>query len=64
MIICDKCNRTIEHGNKENGIPNGVGFQLESGKMINLCSDCIELLGRAVAVGLADEFFKDLKVKL
>lgn len=64
MLICDKCNNPIEYGSKENGIPNGVGFQLESGKMINLCIDCIELLGKAAAVGLADEFFNDLKAKI
>lgn len=39
-ITCILCGKTFEPGNK-NGIPNGVGFQMQSGNTYNVCADCI-----------------------
>lgn len=41
MIKCNMCGKEIIPGNDENGLPNGVGFQLENGKIINACLECI-----------------------
>lgn len=40
-IKCDKCGKKFQPGNRPGGLPNGVGFQLENGTIINVCSDCI-----------------------
>lgn len=39
-ITCDVCGAKFKPGNK-NGLPNGVGFGLADGTVINICSDCI-----------------------
>ena len=56
MINCDMCGKEIIPGNDENGLPNGVGFQFEDGKIINACSECICAVGEN-----AEEFDKFLK---
>lgn len=65
MAYCSKCNKIIIAGNT-NGLPNGVGFELEDGKVINLCQACIIKLGKLKAnddkKGL-DDFFRDLEAK-
>lgn len=38
---CILCRKTFAPGNDEDGIPNGIGFHLESGATYNLCKDCI-----------------------
>ena len=43
-ILCDECGKEIKPGNT-NGMPNGVGFQLQDGKIINMCQDCLIALG-------------------
>ena len=40
-ITCDKCGKEFKVGNRPDGLPNGVGFQLENGQIINICCDCI-----------------------
>ena len=32
-------------GNRPDGLPNGVGFEMEDGIVITLCCDCITELG-------------------
>ena len=44
-IICDGCGETFVPGNRPDGMPNGVGFQVEGGKVINVCHDCIVKIG-------------------
>ena len=46
MIKCETCGKEIVPGNDENGLPNGVGFELEDGSLLNVCSDCIAEVGR------------------
>ena len=40
-IACSYCGSVFEPGNRPNGAPNGMGFQLEDGCIINLCYHCI-----------------------
>lgn len=41
LITCDCCKKMFMPGNDERGLPNGVGFLMDDGKSINLCSSCI-----------------------
>lgn len=43
-IKCRKCGKTITVGNT-NGLPNGVGFQLEDGTILNVCQSCLMEVG-------------------
>lgn len=40
-LTCILCGRTFKPGNDKDGIPNGLGFVLNSGKTYNVCKDCI-----------------------
>lgn len=40
-IKCDKCGKKFKPGMRTDGLPTGVGFQLENGKILNVCSECI-----------------------
>lgn len=41
-VICDICGRIISEKEKRlDGLPAGVGFQLQSGQVINVCTECI-----------------------
>ena len=40
-IYCIECGREITLGTRPDGLPNGVGFELEDGTIIPVCSDCI-----------------------
>lgn len=68
MIKCDKCNNNISDTiERADGLPNGVGFQLEDGRLINICADCINKLGKLQEAG--DDaglkaFFKDLDIEV
>ena len=44
-IICDECGKEIKPGNT-NGMPNGVGFELEDGKIISICQSCLIEMGK------------------
>lgn len=66
MIKCDKCKNTFAAGNKADGTPNGVGFQLQDGRVINLCADCISKLGRLKETDDEDgfkAFFNELGIE-
>ena len=41
MIKCDECGKFFEVGNRPDGIPNGIGFEMEDGTVYNVCSQCI-----------------------
>ena len=41
-IRCSLCGKKITPGNRKDGCPNGVGFQLEDGTLINACAECLE----------------------
>ena len=40
-VTCMVCGKKFLPGNDEHGIPNGVGFMLEDGSVLNMCSECI-----------------------
>lgn len=46
-----------------NGLPNGIGFELEDEKVITLCQDCIIKLGALDDKGKY-AFFKELGIEL
>lgn len=46
--VCHDCGKEFEAGNNAEGIPNGVGFVLDDGTVINVCSDCIMKAGKEV----------------
>ena len=58
---CNKCAMEFLFGNRPDGLPNGVGFQLEDGRMINICAECLTALG---GMTLADKqkFFAEMDV--
>lgn len=58
---CDNCKKEFKSGNREDGIPNGVGFQMEDGTTITLCADCLIELGKLDEKG-RNKFFKRLGV--
>lgn len=45
---CSECGKEIIPGNRCDGLPNGVGFVLDDGTVINVCSDCIINVGRYI----------------
>lgn len=49
-IKCDKCGNMFISG-ETNGLPNGLGFQLQDGKLINLCQACIIEQGKLKEAG-------------
>lgn len=44
-MTCSKCKKEFMAGNRPDGLPNGVGFEMEDGIVITLCCDCITELG-------------------
>ena len=59
-IKCSVCGKNFKPGNTSNGLPNGVGFELEDGTMINMCQKCIIELGK-LSDRDKDVFFEKLK---
>ena len=43
-IKCSICGEIFFPGNKPNGEPNGVGFELEDGSVLNICIDCLHTI--------------------
>ena len=58
---CTRCRQRFPMSGNDR-LPAMVGFELEDGTVINLCRDCIMLLGRAKQEGWEDEFFKEIGV--
>lgn len=40
-IKCHICGKKFEVGNRPDGLPNGCGYELADGSIINVCTDCI-----------------------
>lgn len=45
-MICSKCKNGFYKGIRPDGLPNGVGFEMEDGLVIHLCANCIMELGK------------------
>lgn len=41
-MICKCCKKTFYYGERSDGLPNGVGFVLDDGERIDVCTDCIQ----------------------
>lgn len=66
IIKCDKCKSNFLIGNRADGTPNGVGFQLQDGRIINLCANCIDEIGRLKEAGeekKIKKIFEDMGVE-
>lgn len=62
MIICKKCKMQINNDIKhDDGLPMGVGFQLDDGTILNLCAECIKRLGE-MTEQQQSQFFEKLKM--
>lgn len=59
---CDNCKKVFVAGNRADGIPNGVGFQMKDGTVLALCSECLIELGKLDEKG-KKEFFNKHGVK-
>ena len=59
IIKCCKCGNHFKIGNT-NGLPNGIGFQLDNGKLVNVCQKCITELG-TLSEAERTEWFNELK---
>lgn len=46
IVTCDECGKEFSPRNRPDGLPNGVGFLLEDGKILNICADCIIEMGK------------------
>lgn len=40
-IKCDCCGNKFIAGNDSRGLPNGVGFELDDGTLVNVCRLCL-----------------------
>ncbi len=66
-VKCDKCDSVFISGNTPDGLPNGVTFQLQDGRAITLCHNCIMQLGRLNEAGDnagVKSFWQDLGVEV
>ena len=44
-IVCVMCKKAFIPGKDKNGLPNGVGFVMADGRIVNVCGACIMKLG-------------------
>lgn len=52
MKICDHCKKDFSTMiERADGLPNGVTFQLRNGRTINVCTECVQELGRLREAG-------------
>lgn len=63
MFKCDKCKDTIQYKTiRKDGLPNGISFELDDGKVVTLCMECLRALGRTSREGAA-KFAEDLGIE-
>jgi len=55
--MCSICGKTFVQGNT-NGMPNGLGYLLDDGTLINMCQDCIIAVGEMTSEE-QDKFFDE-----
>ena len=59
---CDNCKKVFVAGNRADGLPNGIGYEMIDGTLITLCADCIMELGKLGDKG-TDKFIKKVYKK-
>lgn len=57
-LMCSKCGKRFKIGNT-NGMPNGCGFMMDDGTLINVCQQCLIELG-GMSKEEKDAFFADI----
>lgn len=45
-MICSICKKKFNAGIRPDGLPNGVGFVMDDGKVHDVCSECVMKLGK------------------
>lgn len=58
-VICEGCGARIIPGNRASGIPNGIGFGLGNGYIVNMCADC--LMDKKTVERICDKYGKGKK---
>ena len=58
---CDRCHNQLPILPTDE-TPAMLGFRTKQGKIVNLCRNCLEELGRIVEQGEADKFLEDLGI--
>lgn len=53
-IKCDNCGNEFEIGSRPDGLPNGIGYQLQDGTIYNICTDCVIKIGQEMALKRGD----------
>lgn len=41
QLTCALCGKQFRPGNDSDGVPNGLGFRMESGTIYNICGTCV-----------------------
>ena len=62
-IKCDKCGAVFISGQRADGLPNGIGFALQDGTVVNMCANCMIQLGKLREAGdetAAESFIAEL----
>lgn len=54
QMICDKCGKEFESGNRPDGLPNGMGFVLEDGTLVTYCTDCMIEIGEQANIATVE----------
>lgn len=64
LIKCDKCGKYINVKSKrDDGLPTLIQLVGESGKIVSICTECVNVLGQAVHDGnieSREQFFDEL----
>lgn len=56
IIKCNECGEEFTPGNRPDGLPNGIGIQMQDGRIYNICSECI--------IKLTPERIEEIKRKI
>lgn len=46
QVKCEECGKKFKPGQRPDGLPTGIGFQMRDGSIYNVCSDCLIDMGR------------------
>lgn len=64
LIRCDKCKTYVNiKGKRKDGLPTLIQMVQEDGRVVSLCTECVNTLGRLVEEGKIqdrEQFFEEL----
>lgn len=65
LIKCDKCGTYINiKAKRKDGLPNLIQLVGDDGKVVSVCTECVNVLGKAVRDGKIEDreqFFEELE---